>query len=198
MKYIVRTCDQKSASATTAGGRNARRERRREEARPHHRDEVARVRRSRTALAVVLATSGLLLHSAVTRAEAKVEIFSDQQPILLKLDQTKTVTLLGAVYDDSLANGVINIVPNGSQNTACPIFVSGLNSPINAPINTTNLLLNVVVKGPSDPQLVQQTFTCALTYSAFRLLLDTVSGRFFLDPIPTKGNEVRFQYTFKR
>jgi hypothetical protein len=155
-------------------------------------------RNIRAVFATLTLTSVLLLQSAMAQADPKVEIFSNQQPILIGLNQQTQVTLLGAVYDDSLVNGAVNLVPNGPQNTACPIFVNGLNSPVNIPGNTMNVQFRVLVQGPSDPQQVTQTFTCGLTYSAAQVVFDPVTGRFVLEPVRTLGNEVRFQYTVKR
>jgi hypothetical protein len=127
----------------------------------------------------------------------KVEIFSNQQPILIGLNQQKEVTLLGAVYDDPLINGIVNIVPNGPTDTARPIFLSGANS-VTYPGNTTNLPFRVLVRGPSSDFQVGQTFGCALTYSAARVVINPFTGLPDLVSVRTQGNEVRFQYTVKR
>jgi hypothetical protein len=55
------------------------------------------LRSLRVPVAAVLVTSCLLLHSATARAGTSVEIYANQQPILLGLKQQKAITLLGAV-----------------------------------------------------------------------------------------------------
>jgi hypothetical protein len=160
------------------------------------------LRSLRVPVAAVLVTSCLLLHSATARAGTSVEIYANQQPILLGLKQQKAITLLGAVYgssdDVNLVNGVILIAPNGPRETACPIFLSGVNTNVTVPRNTANVPLSAFVLGPADQRQVGQTLTCGLTYQAFRVVFDPGTGQFSLDPVRTKGNEVRFQYTVKR
>jgi hypothetical protein len=148
-------------------------------------------RNIRTVFATLAVTSVLLLQSATAQADPKVEIYAGQQPILIGLGQQKEVTLLGAVYDENLVNGFVNVVPNGPQQSACPIFLNGSNS-VTFLGNTANDPFRLLVQGPADEQQVQQTFTCGLTYSAFR------KEGTNLIPIRTKGNEVQFQYTVKR
>src|SRR5262245_23679512 len=92
----------------------------------------------------------------------KVEIFPSQQPILLGLNQQKVVLLFGAVYDTGRLGGAVDIAPNGPPETACPIFLSGLNLQVTAPDNTTNVPFSLTVVGPIDPRQAGQTFTCAL------------------------------------
>ena len=148
-------------------------------------------------LALVLLTGGWLLQTAsAARDKPTVEIFASQQPILLGLNQSLSVVLFGAVYDQNLVDGVIDIAPNGPQASACPIFVTGI-STATVPGNTANAPFSLVVRGPSDAGQVGQTLTCALRYRAFRLVRDA-SGQGSLEPVATKGNEVRFQYTVKR
>jgi hypothetical protein len=160
----------------------------------HH---VSPLRHLSVGIALVLVTSGWLLHSAsAARDKPTVEIFASQQPILLGLNQPLSVILFGAVYDQNLVDGVIDIAPNGPQASACPIFLTGI-SAASIPGNTANAPFSLVVRGPSDPGQVGQTLTCALRYRAFRLVRNA-SGQGSLEPVDTKGNEVRFQYTVKR
>ena len=81
-----------------------------------------------TALVTGLSTGALAGHSVGNEPEPTLEIFSNQQPILIGLGQPKGMTVLGAVYDGDIKfGGQVLIQPNGPKETACPVFNNGDN-----------------------------------------------------------------------
>ena len=139
-----------------------------------------------------VATPALAGHSVANEPEPTLEIFSNQQPILIGRGQPKTVTLLGAVYDGDIEfGGRVSIRPNGPKETACPIFASGELFNVTVNRNSTNVPFSIQVQVPQAHPL--GTFNCKLTYFASQV--NPATG--VLVPIATKGNEVGFQYTVK-
>lgn len=141
-----------------------------------------------TALLAVTAPA-IACHSVGNEREPKLEIFSNQQPILIGRNQAKNVTVLGAVYDGNINGGTVSIVPNGPA--ACPIFVNGVNSGISIRGNSTNVPFLLAVR-PAGTHPIG-TFQCTLTYFASQINL--VSNQ--PCSIPTTENQVSFQYTVK-
>ncbi|GIZ51822.1 hypothetical protein [Noviherbaspirillum aridicola] len=131
-------------------------------------------------------------HSVANEPEPRLEIFSNQQPILIGRGQFRNVFVLGAVYDGDIEfGGRVSLRPNGPQASACPIFSFGENTGVQANRNTTDIPFGLQVAVPGNHPL--GTFTCALTYSASQV--NPATG--VLVPIATLGNEVRFQYTVR-
>jgi hypothetical protein len=146
-----------------------------------------------TALVPGPGTSALAGHSVANEPEPKLEIFPNQQPILIGLGQPKGTTVLGAVYDGNIRfGGQVLIRPNGPKETACPIFNSGDNLNVSAARNTTNLPLGVGFLVPANHPL--GNFNCALTYSASQV--NPFTGERV--PVRTQGNQVNVPYTVKR
>lgn len=138
------------------------------------------------------AAPSIARHSVANEPEPTLEIFSNQQPILIGRGQPKTLSLLGAVYDGDIRfDGKVFIRPNGPAATACPIFSNGDNFNVSVVRNSTNVPFQLQVLVPQNHPL--GTYNCKLTYSATQT--NPATGE--VVPIATKGNEVGFQYTVK-
>jgi hypothetical protein len=135
----------------------------------------------------------LARHSPGNEPEPTLEIFPNQQPILIGLGQPKGYKLLGAVYDGDIKfAGRVFVRPNGPKETACPIFFNGDNLNFSAARNSTNIPIGVSFRVPANHPL--GNFNCALTYSGDQINPATTE----VVPVKTKGNQVNVPYTVKR
>ena len=140
------------------------------------------------------ATSGAVLTkppiSPATRDIPSVEIYQNQQSILIRKGQSKTITITGAVYDQPFT-GDITLQPDPDFSTGCPLFgnvqFNGVYTNLSIPANGS-VALNLVVTGPTS--LPPGDYTCKLKYDA----------EYSSFPFPTpvgKGNPVYIKYTLK-
>lgn len=123
----------------------------------------------------------------------KVELYMNQQPILIRPGEARTVPITGAVYDHQF-NGRILLAPNndlpiGPQNPACPIFLNGNNPNVAAPVGQNTLTVGLGVFVP--PNTPAGNYNCALKYTALHQIL--LFGEFSVG----KGNEVEVPYTVR-
>jgi hypothetical protein len=144
-----------------------------------------------TALMAGLIPAAFARHSPGGDPEPTLEIFSNQQPILIGRSQPKGLTLLGAVYDGQILFGRVTVRPNGPQETACPIFFTGGTPTFSAPRNSTNVPVPLTVSVPANHPL--GNFNCGLTYTASQT--NPATGEEV--PIRTNGNQVNVPYTVK-
>ncbi|HZI15411.1 MAG TPA: hypothetical protein VE153_33875 [Myxococcus sp.] len=159
--------------------------------------------RSRSLLASTI--TGVLAFASVAGAQQgepgtgkipKVELYMNQQGVLVRPGDALTARVTGAVYDAPLLFGDIGLAPNndlptGPTNPACPLFVSGSVINTSAPIGQNVLSVPVILRVPAAT--APGSYNCALKYVAIYKSPFTGISYFV-----GKGNQVNIPYTVRR
>jgi len=124
-----------------------------------------------------------------------VELYMNQQGVLVRPGDALSTRVTGAVYDAPLLVGDIALAPNntlplGANNPACPIFVSGAAFNIGAPIGQNVLSVPIILSVP--PNTAAGTYNCALKYRA--VYKSPFTG---ISYDVGKGNQVNVPYTVR-
>ncbi len=132
----------------------------------------------------------LLLGTLATPAMAGdvLEVFSNQQPVLIGINQPKVLKLLGALYGETNFLGKVRFQPQTTG--SCRIFFRG-ESNVAAKANTTNIVFGLEVLVPKDHPLGDAQ--CTLQYTAVQV--DALGNE---TPFPVRGNTVTIPYTVKK
>lgn len=98
----------------------------------------------------------------------RVEIFASQPAFKIQQGKSKTITLIGSVFNNVPFNGTVTVQANSplgsTTNVACPILQQPFSQHVNVPAGANEIIISVTFFCPATT--ARGNYNCALRYTA--------------------------------